>query len=1557
MTAAAHDPALWLALAPSWTGESALATGFPAADPGDEQDYFDRLGELVHHWEQRGVAQRNGTLKPDQLWLTEFWHTTAQRRAVLEAAVSMLGGPALAAEARLIAGRLQALDLDVPLDPVMRNWIDLAITDGAGHPERRFLDRVRELCRSYHVSEAQAHITAAEIFEPVARPAFGEAVEAARRLVRLANRRAHDRHSLREYQPRSAWTAELRTLLNGDGREWAMHLIGTGGTGKTSFVRYVASGDFAEHTGLPQITVGRVDFDLLSPEYPARRPAHLLTEFAHELASEVRTGAAEEARAEFYRLAYVADEATGPAGVVATADALRAFVRFLTELSGRVLLILDTCEELSRADPAGAPDAAVAATFEVLAAVHRGLPSVRVLLCGRRPMEPGSGVSMRTVRARGFNEEEATRYLTRPDDGVVMPASLVEAILTLSPEHAEPPDRSGRRFSPFDVRLYRQWWASEKDITDEQLRLSGRSAYVQERIVGRLTQRWSVGALPAVALLGTFDGRTLESVIRDQSDVEAVIAEFARQDWIDARPDPAGEGQVLEVHASMLPLLRVWAHGLAEEKLATVRRNLAVALGAQLETRPLEQLSVANVVSAIRLAAPVVAVRLWERLEARMGTAGDWAWMSRLCPRVLGALAEAKIPEGRRRDGEPEGTEPPDDLLLAAVRATAVAVAARSGAAFDRAGEWRAVLRLVGDRTGWAAERLRLRARLGVLAATAREAMAAPDAVAETTTLIRDTLEHERRLTGGVVAVIEAIAEVTEAGPRLEPIAAAVHDWLPVDTDPVTTICARLAVYRLTQGGPEHPLDVRDLDRAAREAPVGVDPWPDWIAPPSVLIRLNLHLAARAYLSGAPLRELPLQQWERDAEARSATVDSDRLLSVCLHLRLGHGTVARDHLDRLRPLAGPTDRAVPRLRVHRLIPPLFQSLGYAYLVLGDIGSAQRMLDSALGRAHEQGDEEATRSAAAGLLWLSRRMRRTLPAGLPEQAAPDLAGREWAARALTDGTPPPPGSARESIVRWHHHWQALSVDPRTATVTLPPLPEQPGPVGPGLRELLVADLREAAAGGAGADAEQTLARVRVLPTAEPDDPVAAAPLDAMHLELAVATPAKLDRFREANPAHPPLFVAVAALELGEQRALRDPVGAKPLLNLAAGLSESRSPVLAFQAATLAALAHVHGGADHSDLTTRSLVLGLNIAYTRMREHLGGELPEWAALTGAPPDPDHPWFGWLIRLRVAITALAGRSGHGPPTAPAVRSVELYPTRFGAVAETVADRGGAKFVVPRLDGSDRLRLSLVAMQARFRRIPRLTVQVLPRPRKLVLSTGRERWRGAAGMGPFGAVRMGAGDAVPDLSASMRAMAGENPPRLWRLVLQLGDQVRFWEAEITERLGLPDDAVMPRWYRAWPLGVAAVPAAPSEGRPDGPPVRVLEGGVGRNHSEVRFVDQVTRQIMTPADMARLNACAIVLRTTTPVGEEPANVRDIDALRLAVRCMAAGVRNLLLLPQPSPEVADRIADRAADLNDRPGRPRAMDLMALADSARDSTEPSRGQVVLFLRGEPDDGTG
>ncbi|MBO3743168.1 hypothetical protein [Actinoplanes flavus] len=1643
------DPELWLALAPSWTGESALATGLPATDTDDVDAYYQRLSELVGAWQQQGLAERNGTLRPDQIRFTEFWHTTAQRRTALASAVAALGRPALATEARRIATRLHDCDLDVPLDRVMRNWIDLAIADAAGHPERRFLDRVRELCRSHHVSEAQEQITAAEIYEPVARPAFHEAVEAARRLVRLTHRRAHDRHSLREYQPRSAWTAELRTLLNGDGREWAMHLIGTGGTGKTSFVRYVASGEFAEHSGLPPITVGRVDFDLLSPEYPARRPAHLLTEFAHELASEVRTGPAEEARATFYRLAYAADEATGPARAAATADALRAFVRFLTELPGRILLILDTCEELSRADPAGTPDAAVAATFEVLAAVHQGLPSVRVLLCGRRPMDPGPGVALRRVPARGFTEEEAKRYLTRPDDGVVMPESLVEAILTLSPERAEPPDQAARRFSPFDVRLYRQWWASEKDITAEQLGRSGRSAYVQERIVGRLTEPWSKSALPAVALLGTFDGWTLESVIRDRSDIEAVIAEFARQDWIDTRTDPAGEGQVLEVHASMRPLLLVWAHGLAHEKVATVRRSLAAALGEQLRSRPLDQLSVANVVSALRLAAPVPAAQLWELLEARMGTPGDWAWMSRLCPRVLGALAEARIPAGQRQEKAPEGTSPPGDLLIAAVRATAVAVAVRSGADFDRAAEWRAVLRLIDGRNGATAERLRLRARLGILAATAREAMSDPGAVAATAALIRDATEHER-LAGAVVAAVEAVAETTAPGPDLEPIATAVHDWL-ANSDPVTSICVRLAVHRLIPGGFEDPMLIRDLDRAARDAPVGVDPWPDWIAPPSVLIRLDLHLAARAYLTGEPLRKLPLQQWERDAEARSATLDSDRLLSVCLHLRLGHGTVARDHLDSLLPLAGPADRTAHRLRVHRLIPPLFQSLSYAYLVLGDIATAQRMLDDELRRAREQGDRETARSAADGLLWLGRRMRRTLRADLPEAAEPHLAGREWVSRALTDGTPPP-AQVCASAAHWHRRWQALSVDPHTATVTLPPLPEQLGPVDHGLRKLLVADLREAAAAGAGAAAEQMLARVRELPTAERVDPAAGPPIDAVHLALAEAGPADLGSFHDTDTAHPPLFLAVAALELGEQRALRDPAGAKPLLALAAALSESRSPVLGFQATTLAALAHVHAGAGQSDLTTRSLVLGLNTAYTRMREHLGGTLPEWAALTGAPLKPDDPWAGWLARVRVAITALAGRSDPEPPaeiapeppaeiapeppaeiapeppaeialepraetglepraetglepraetglepraetgpepraeiapepraetalepraetgpeppaeTAPGPRSVELHPTRFGAADQAIPKRDAVKAVVPRLDAPSRLRLSLVAMQARWRRIPQLTVQVLPRPRKLLLTTGREPWRGpadptgwsVAGMSPFGAVRMGAGDSVPDLSASMGAVTGENLPRLWRLVLPLGDQVRFWEAEITERLGMPDGSAMPRWYREW----ATVRTAPHSGNGQGgPSVYVLEGRVGRDRSEFQFLDRASERVMTPADMARLDAAAIVLRTAPAGGGDPGGVRDIDALRLAVRCMAAGVRNLLLLPRLSPSAAARVGELAAELNTRAGPPHAKDLMALADSARDRAEPNRGHVVLFLGGKPDDRIG
>ncbi|MEU4221904.1 hypothetical protein, partial [Actinoplanes sp. NPDC026623] len=106
---------------------------------------------------------------------------------------------------------------------------------------------------------------------------------------------------------------------------------------------------------------------------------------------------------------------------------------------------------------------------------------------------------------------------------------------------------------------------------------------------------------------------------------------------------------------------------------------------------------------------------------------------------------------------------------------------------------------------------------------------------------------------------------------------------------------------------------------------------------------------------------------------------------------------------------------------------------------------------------------------------------------------------------------------------------------------------------------------------------------------------------------------------------------------------------------------------------------------------------------------------------------------------------------------------------------------------------------------------------------------------------------------------------------------------------------------------------------------------------------------VVTPAGLARRGAALVVVQGCAhPDRSTTDPVRDIEALRFAVRCMDAGVRALLLVPA-LPETAEpTIARHVAALAARPAAPSHPDLVALAADVREGLGRDPGHVVLFL---------
>src|SRR5205823_4016232 len=106
------------------------------------------------------------------------------------------------------------------------------------------------------------------------------ALRRAARLLELLRRDERDERALKDYLARPELDDAVRELLRApDPAGWALHFMGMGGAGKTTFLRHLGTRLAKE---LDAVVV-RVDFDHLNPDFPERAPGLLLWAFALEL--------------------------------------------------------------------------------------------------------------------------------------------------------------------------------------------------------------------------------------------------------------------------------------------------------------------------------------------------------------------------------------------------------------------------------------------------------------------------------------------------------------------------------------------------------------------------------------------------------------------------------------------------------------------------------------------------------------------------------------------------------------------------------------------------------------------------------------------------------------------------------------------------------------------------------------------------------------------------------------------------------------------------------------------------------------------------------------------------------------------------------------------------------------------------------------------------------------------------------------------------------------------------------------------------------------------------
>ena len=407
---------------------------------------------------------------------------------------------------------LDATARGVPMLRAVQQWARLAArAQDIGEMAELLSDECDRLLTGAAPSEpnpsgtALGWIQAAAPLEELLKGALTPALDRARRQLDLFHRRRDDdQRYLRRFLRRSEQTDAVIRLL-ADDEAWALHFIGAGGTGKTMLMRYVSSVLGPELAA----STARIDFDYLSPDYPAQKPGLLLAELAEELRLTAE-GPALSLFAQFDEQVAMLDEqrtSTGSRDRVSVPEVVETFSLALAAMPPPVILLIDTCEELAKVRPDGTSPEGVTRTFRILEQLHRTVPGLRVIFAGRRPLaRRGAGWQardeselpdrpyLRLQEIRGFTETEALRYL----DAEGVPARLQRPILTQARDQAEPdrfsydsPAQSPAqvpRFNPYDL----SGWAvlaRQKDgarLTPEDIRSADSDRYVELRIIRRI---------------------------------------------------------------------------------------------------------------------------------------------------------------------------------------------------------------------------------------------------------------------------------------------------------------------------------------------------------------------------------------------------------------------------------------------------------------------------------------------------------------------------------------------------------------------------------------------------------------------------------------------------------------------------------------------------------------------------------------------------------------------------------------------------------------------------------------------------------------------------------------------------------------------------------------------------------------------------------------------------------------------------------------------------------------------------------------------------------------
>jgi hypothetical protein len=880
----------------------------------------------------------------------------------------------------LAAGKKEALDIA----PATARWASIADQCASVPEAAAFVAaKIRTAVTAGNTGEALEILNVATPLAKIVGAELEPAVVLGRHRIQIAFRQAADERHLVHYLPRQEQIDAFNDLIaepDGPGTHWALHYLGMGGVGKTMLLRHIMA-RLAVKDG-SKLPVTRVDFDHISPDFPARKPGELLASLAEELRFY---GLSQESRFNDFsnHLNAVHDALShepppdDPLRNIEThlfRQLLDKFAALLNELPKPVILILDTCEELAKLEPAGAMLPSVEATFRILEELHSKVPHIRVVFAGRRLLaragdEQSDGQCRWTVEpdslsernkllpsekgyvrlhiVRGFTEEEVSVYFSQ-----IVQLEIDEkrraAILHSSPDagtvadikwlgDTQPANDGKPRYNPFDLSLYADWVREDPNVLPEVISSGETDPYVEVRIIRRITDEALRKVLPATVLLRRFDIEMLRDVVPGDQALRSVYRDLGAQEWIDYQQD------VLQVDVNLLPRLeRYYQHKgrryLLDRAQDALRPSLADILRKTLKaTDPFSLLTVTTLDAALRLLPAPEAAALWDRIDRKVTDQGNWPWADNVCRYLLNENNAAGS------DACP---------LRAAVRATMAAVALHSPP-YEPVKRWWQEVADTAQHHPDEEMRAWLKARADIAIGPVTE---------EHILLVREMRRGDpwryEQLAAGFAASLERSSN-TEA------LALPQSDFRVDESIPLEIRAFMTCLYARRTSDPKLVEACKALAELGSKL-ISSQRWADWRAPACLPNRMRLELL-RTGRGNVTDREL--KEWSE--AARLDNVDSERLLSRVIQLTLERGVFPLRGVP-IAEIYDPNHR--PDCPAHREVPPLFAMVAEALLVVGRAAEASQLATAVLEIAQPLQDTEAITAAKLILLLITRRMR-------------------------------------------------------------------------------------------------------------------------------------------------------------------------------------------------------------------------------------------------------------------------------------------------------------------------------------------------------------------------------------------------------------------------------------------------------------------------------------------------------------------------------------------------------------------------------------------------------